>query len=55
MSPMLTNPTAAMSTRTCPHCAAVMKRVEEHVISEQYTRETWWSCPECRRSRYFRA
>jgi len=55
MSGALTNPFAEMSTRTCPHCAASMKRVEEHAVSEQYTRQTWWKCTECSRSRCYRA
>jgi len=51
----LTYPVAEMSARTCPHCAAAMKPVEEHADLERYTRQTWWKCTECRRSRYSRA
>jgi len=55
MSRALTNPSAETSSRTCPHCDAAMKRVDEHTVSEQYTRQTWWKCTQCRRARYFRA
>jgi len=55
LSGALTNPFVEMSNRACPHCAAAMKRMEEHAVSEHYTRQTWWGCTECRRSRYYRA
>ncbi len=55
MSRALTNPFAALPVRTCQHCGASMKLVEEHVVSEKYTQQIWWKCTECRRSRYFGA
>jgi uncharacterized protein with PIN domain len=55
MSRALINPVEEMSARTCPYCAASMKRMDEHTVSEEYTRQTWWTCTQCRRSRYCRA
>ena len=55
MSRALTNPSFVETNRTCPHCAAAMKRVDEHAVSERYTRQTWWKCTQCRRARYYRA
>ena len=55
MSRVLIKPSAEISTRTCPHCATAMKRMDDHTVSELYTRQTWWTCPECRRSRYSQA
>jgi hypothetical protein len=55
MSRALTNLVLETSVRVCPHCAAAMTRMDEHTVCEQYTRQTWWTCTECRRSRYYRA
>jgi uncharacterized protein with PIN domain len=55
MSRLLLKPFAEVSIRACLHCAASMKRMEEHAVSEQYTRQTWWKCTECGRARYDRA
>ena len=51
----LINASIEIAARTCPHCAAAMKRMDEQTVSEQYTRQIWWKCTECRRSRYSRA